>query len=1056
MRLLSVTLAGFKTFGRPTEIGFDEGVTAVVGPNGSGKSNVVDAFRWVLGESSARDLRGRVMEEVIYAGGSRRARSASAEVTITIDNSDHRLRVDYEVVEITRRLERGAPAAYYLNSTRIRRRDLLDLLASTGLTVDSYSIINQSDIERIVACSPEERRSLLEEAAQVGEVKSKRTEAAAQLAELAGNLARLEDIRLDLEPRLARLRDQAARTEEASSIQERITVLRGSLIADEWRAARDRLRQLEAQIQALARRLEEARAAAEAAEAGFARAREEYASVQERRLVRQQELGRRRLILTEARHRRHLAAQRIEALVEALQALTTELERSGAQREDRIRRWRATEAELAAAEAAAAALPPPPPPPTAPPPEIGDVVSLNREADRARSAHTARLHAHERSRARRDVLAAEIERVGPLVEAAEAGLPAVQGRHREAESVLRRAEAAAAELARAQAELAGIESLHRAQVADLPRVVELLDPEPGFEAALAAVLGSLGEAWVAPDRETAEATVARLKVGVVLYPEPGEASARPPAGSLAEHVRCRAEYGWLTGRLLGSARLTEAGLPGVTRDGVYREPGLVRAGDEPRVRLEARRRRLLARIAELEGSAPAAAAARERLTVVERELAQLAEAARRRPHLDQLVAELRVVEAELERAAAELPALQAELEAAVDAAQEGRRLRQAHEMEISRYRSALREHELEAQRWRERILDLRRRGAELRDEIGRTEEQERSIVERLASIQAAREAAAAELPDLETAVVAAESALAGLGEEPAGDDEELTGANRRLADLEEMRLQTRLRVGDLERSVQLAARERELTQQRMEELRSRLPDGMAPEEVPGGRARERELRQLERRLAELGPTNPLAPSELRELEQRAADLAGQLADIASARDHLEQLIGRLREEETRRYGEVFDQVAIGFNAYFEELSGGGRAQLRAVPAPDGQDGVDILVQPVRKRMQTLRLLSSGERAMTALALVLALGSINPSPFVILDEVDAALDDANVARFAGLLRRISRERQFLVITHNHHTMTAADTLYGIHLDESGCSHLVSARLDRVEARPAAGA
>jgi chromosome segregation protein len=236
----------------------------------------------------------------------------------------------------------------------------------------------------------------------------------------------------------------------------------------------------------------------------------------------------------------------------------------------------------------------------------------------------------------------------------------------------------------------------------------------------------------------------------------------------------------------------------------------------------------------------------------------------------------------------------------------------------------------------------------------------------------------------------------------------------------------------------------------MAELRERMPAGMAPEEVPGGKGHEREMRQLERRLQEIGPVNELAEAECAELEERCGNLMTQLDDITAARADLEQLIARLREEEETRYEAVFGAVAANFQELFAELTAGGKATLRHAPGIEGpRSGVEILVQPPRKRMQNITLLSSGERALTALALVVALQEINPAPFTILDEVDAALDDANVGRFGDLLQRICQDRQLMIITHNHLTMACASALYGVHLDESGSSHLVSVRLEDIQ-------
>jgi chromosome segregation protein len=312
------------------------------------------------------------------------------------------------------------------------------------------------------------------------------------------------------------------------------------------------------------------------------------------------------------------------------------------------------------------------------------------------------------------------------------------------------------------------------------------------------------------------------------------------------------------------------------------------------------------------------------------------------------------------------------------------------------------------------------------------------------------------LPGLASTVATARATLDEAERESPEEEAEMAEGTRRLGALEEARIDARLKAGSLEGNLELVARETELLQARMDEIRSRMPDGVAPEEIPGGKAREREMRTLERRLEEIGPTNALAESECRELEERFETLRVQLDDIAAARADLEQLIGKLREEEESRYEAVFGAVAANFHEYFSQLAPGGRATLKHAEGDDGpRSGVEILVQPPRKRLQNVTLLSSGERSLAALALVLALDEVNPSPFTILDEVDAALDDANVGRFGEMLARLGAKRQFLVITHNHVTMSHASTLYGIHLDESGSSHLVSVRLEDIR-RPASRA
>jgi chromosome segregation protein len=237
----------------------------------------------------------------------------------------------------------------------------------------------------------------------------------------------------------------------------------------------------------------------------------------------------------------------------------------------------------------------------------------------------------------------------------------------------------------------------------------------------------------------------------------------------------------------------------------------------------------------------------------------------------------------------------------------------------------------------------------------------------------------------------------------------------------------------------------------MEEIRARMPDGVAPEEIPGGKSREKEMRGLERRLEEIGPTNALAESEYRELEERSGNLHQQLDDITAARTDLETLIAKLREEEDTRYEAVFGAVAANFHEYFSRLAPGGRATLRHAEGDEGpRTGVEILVQPPRKRLQNVTLLSSGERSLAALALVLALDEVNPSPFTILDEVDAALDDANIERFLELVERERERAQFVIITHQKRTMDVADVLYGVSMAGDGISRVLSRRVPRGDA------
>jgi len=905
--LRSLQLLGFKTFARQTEIQFDGGVTAIVGPNGSGKTNIVDSIKWVLGSGQARDIRGKKMEEVIYAGGERRSRASYAEVTMVFDNTAGRLPVDYHEVAIKRRVERDGESDYFLNGTRVRRRDLIHLLASTGLTVDSYAIIDQHDIEHIVVCTPAERRQLLEEAAQVRGVKARRQEAVQKLQDLAANLLRLEDLKTELGPRLETLRAQAAAAREAAEANGRLELLRGSIVWEEWREARDAHRRASAQVQSLERRLIEAREQSRVTEEEFQSGRAAMQEAQDRRLARQRTLGQLRLELSDAEHRLQLAEERLE------------------NRKSVAETARRAEAENKAVLEAAADL----------------HKQLTKE------------------------LALEAL---PVEEVAETELA-------EAERRAKVAEEAAVALARLRSELEGIESL-RPDSSSGVRLGEVITARPGYEAALAAVLGPLLDAMVVADESAAmESTRATDRQVTALFPVDG---VEPVDGSLYHHVEIRDGYETIARRLLGGVVVGRD----VTVEGVYSEPGMIRSGADPRVALEARR-------------------------------------------------------AELQR---RMPKLEADASLAHDTASELRRLREA----------------MERGQMRNRLDSIRRQAAMVEEDLARLTAVSEDRRTRVVQAEQAVTTASESIPELHRAAEGARQVLTSAEHDAPEDEAEMAESAKRLVALEEARIDARLRAGNLEGNMELIARETELLQAKMDEIRARMPDGVAPEEVPGGKAREREMRALERRLEEIGPTNALAESECRELEERYVNLAEQLEDITRARADLENLISKLREEEESRYEAVFGAVAANFHEYFAELIPGGRATLRHAEGDEGpRTGVEILVQPPRKRLQNVTLLSSGERSLAALALVLALDEVNPSPFTILDEVDAALDDANVDRFGQMVARLGAQRQFLVITHNHVTMSYASTLYGIHLDESGSSHLVSVRLEDIR-KPASRA
>lgn len=1045
MRLRSIRLAGFKTFARQTEITFDTGVTAIVGPNGSGKSNIVDAFKWVLGERNAKEVRGRKMEEIIYSGGQRRPRANEAEVTIVIDNSDRGLPVDYDEVAIRRRVDRSGSSDYFLNSSRVRRHDLMDVLASTGLTTDSYAIVDQTDIDNIISCTPDQRRRLIEEAAQVRGVKAKRTEAAGKLEELAVNLTRLEDLRSEIEPRLEAVRAQAEVAREADQARRRLELLRGSIAWEEWREARAAHKRATSQQLALEKRIAEARVEAEAAEHEYQRCRLQLQAAQDRRLQRQQAVGARRLDLSQAEHELALAEERVRsqtALAEAAQAEHADLAARLASIAE-LHEQLAT--ELTDAQTQLASVPEP-----APPPPAGDTERARETAQVAERARKAVMAAEATLASVRGRLRFQGEssaRLERQVLPAEAALPNAEASAREAAAQAREASEAASRLARLRAELEGLQSLWpKPKGHELKRVGDVIVAEPGYETVLSAVLGPLVDAWAAPSEEEARgAVMSTTQQATVLYPT-ADLTAEP--GSLFERVRCEPGFEALARRLLGRVKVGRE----VSHEGIYHEPGLIRAGRDPRVALAARRSGLMAETVDLQPVAAAAHERSQRSRAAEARVHELRSAAARRRELDEVArqqAETRQAEAS---EAARLPELESAAQAAEAVAAELRRAVDEHEKRMAEHRAEVHRLALDRAHWRERVQDVRRQLTAAEAEASALERSRDACSKR--ATQAAQRGAEVEslLPGIRERVVTARASVEQAERESPEEEAELDETAKRLVAAEEARVDARLKISTMEGGLGLHRREAELAQARMDELRERMPAGMAPEEIPGGKAREREMRQLERRLNEIGPVNELAEAECRELEARYQTLIGQLDDIAAARGDLETLVVQLREEEETRYEAVFGAVAANFQELFAELTAGGKGTLKHAAGVEGpRSGVDILVQPPRKRMQNISLLSSGERALTALALVMALQEINPAPFTILDEVDAALDDANVGRYGELLERMGRDRQFMIITHNHLTMVSCSALYGVHLDESGSSHLVSVRLEDMHAK-----
>jgi chromosome segregation protein len=862
VHLKSIQIQGFKTFAKKTELVFEPGITGIVGPNGSGKSNIVDAVRWVLGERSAKELRGTRMEEVVYSGGARRPASGMAEVRLLLDNSDGRLGVPFQEIEVIRRGYRSGESDYWMNGARCRLRDIEELFSSTGLTQEGYAVVAQDDVDRIIQTSASERRALIEEAAGVRGLHSRRQEAFNKLKEADVSILRLTDLAGELEPRVEALRSQAEAALRHREATAELEQLRGSLLRGEWLAARQAMKKAEGRVQSLTAAVEAADLETNGFAAEYDAHKEKLARAHEARIDLERRMGTLRLAASHAGGRLELLAERLSA--------------ADATRAD-------VEAALADAQ--------------------GRLHALQAEA----------------AAAKQEQVEGAAEPVAEIGAADGAGLDVSAALERQRQA------AGADEAARARQQAADT------RVSRLEERIALVD--------------SLAE-----HGELQAPSAARL---VRLLQAPGVRDAAVAAGIQAEELTR-----WLD-------------------DGRTEQASLARARAEAEIELvEARDEALTA------------------ASVVVAARGQLASA-----------------------------------ESALEAAREANVERQARLLALSARADTSR-----ARMDRAQAAELKQRAEVLR------------IEERLAG---ARRATAALEQDRTAAAAEAATASAELERAPgAAPDPEVESLTARLVELEK---------GNLERRVALAHQEEALTAATVQlaEAEAALADltqrmgGAGAEELAGAEVdwekTQRDITRLERQVAQMGLVNPLAIEEYERDNARLGAISGQLDDLRGAREGLEQVAAELGAEIDRRFEAVFGAVAFNFQETFALLFDGGKATLRLDDPEAEEPGVDILAQPAGKRMRNIRLLSGGERALTALAFILALEKVNPSPFYILDEVDAPLDDANVRRFNTLLRTLADDSQFILVTHNHHTMTHAGALYGVTLEDSGVSRVVSVRL-----------
>jgi chromosome segregation protein len=1160
MRLSKVRLAGFKSFVDPTTLVLPSQLVGIVGPNGCGKSNVIDAVRWVMGESSARHLRGDSMADVIFNGSNARKPVGQASVELVFDNADRALGgpyAEYAEVAVRREVSRDGESHYYLNGVRCRRRDITDLFLGTGLGPRSYAIIEQGTISQFIEARPEDLRLFIEEAAGISRYKERRRETEGRIRQTQENLARLDDVRGELERQLEHLGRQARSAERYRTLKAQERTLRAELLALRWRelhrAEREQAREVmtleTAHAAALARQREleaviegerEAYAAASdglsevqgryyEAAAEVARLDQTIQNARERRAEHAAELARTDTRLAEARAQHATDEDELARLTGQAASATPEL---GAARS-------AEEAARAALEAAEAAM------------QRWQSAweTLNeRLLAPARGADVERTRVHHleqtllqlagrRRRLEEERSAVDLEGLAEDLGRADAELGRCEGRLGDLDVALEagRAELAAgrvrnAELAHALGEarerrqrlsgrLASLEALQEEALgkrqgavtewlsqrglAARPRLVEALDVDEGWERAAETVLGPHLQAVCVEGLDAALESAEELAGGALaLFDTDGPAASDPPGcDGLGAHVRAPWSLQTLLAGVQTAGSLGEAGArrPSLAPHESVITPGGVWVGrDWLRVDrtghaesgVIARERALRAASAEIEqvsatvealaaehaASVQALAALEGRLaglhsdlTLAQRERAsaqtragerrtRLDQARRRAEALDRELAELEAqrvagetglaeARGRLEGALAELAEREAEREALL-AEREARRgdLEDARPgWHAARERAQGLAVTLEGVRARLEGLErsVARASARIDELSGRHEALQQAVAEvegPLAEAVAGREAALARQTEVETELRGARQGVEALDVRLRGLERDRRSAEE-TAELERSRLEA-ARLAQQASQVRLQE-----VQQAVQEQGETLPhvlDSLSEEATEP--AWQERLEGVERRVARLGPINLAAIDEHAEVAARKAYLDAQQQDLVEALGTLDNAIRRMDRETRARFRETFDRVNASFQATFPRLLGGGQASLELTGEDLLDTGVIVMARPPGKRNTTIHLLSGGEKALTAVALVFAIFELNPAPFCLLDEVDAPLDDANVGRFCELVRSMAARVQFMLVTHNKTTMELADQLVGVTMHEPGVSRLVHVDVD----------
>ncbi|MBO7744196.1 chromosome segregation protein SMC [Paenibacillus sp. MWE-103] len=1184
MFLKRIELAGFKSFADKTELEFVRGITAVVGPNGSGKSNISDSIRWVLGEQSAKSLRGGKMEDIIFAGSDARKAVNFGEVSLTLDNGDGALPLDYNEVTVTRRVHRSGESEYLINKQSCRLKDITELFMDTGIGKEAYSIIGQGRIEEILSTRSEDRRGIFEEASGIVKYKSRKREAQKKLEDTESNLLRIHDLVTELEDQVEPLRVQSEKAIQYKQLRDQLKTAEISMyvhniesVHKTWTESNARMGKLQEEQLALSTVVSKHDATLEKDRLKLRDLEESLDRLHEAMLQYSEEYekceGYGEVLKERKRNLEHNRAQLDASLAaqnERIAALTkeeAEFRSKAALLDNELEALRkklvAEEAQLLGTNASASgdaeeSLKG----------ELLDVLStmaqlrneiryamqqeeaLQRRMDRLGDEHAKWQEQHAQLTARRTELndklettLADINKMRNRYISEAEGLQNGQKLLEESQTAARKWEQkfdaltsrrdtmkemqddldgfmhGVREILKASRRTTGgVEGVHGA-VAELVRVPEKV------ELAIETALGGALQHVVMNDERSARAAIAFLKsrqlgratflpLDVIRSRNIPDHDRRTIAGLegfvgvASELVSCDAKYANIVENLLGNVLISET-LEQANRIAsriqyrfrvVTLEGDVVNAGgsmtggsiQKKGANLLGRQRQIEQLDEEIKTTDEQLAKLRDKIGDLRKEqsirnqkvdeLRELGEKLRideqhLRAELQSVDKEKRILDEQAQLFQADSAGHKTEQQQLSHSAKAAEERLEALTREEARLQEAIRQAEERRKAGESAKEQLQDQLTDLKISLAKTDQEKMSFEDQAARIRSDIGRAKQELSGIRDMLQRQDEELRLHGEESAKQLEQLNALKlkkdgcaeqtdlKRAAraeltrELEQGESETKEQRAQL-RSVEDQLRQIEIAVNRLDvELDNLLRKLSEEYELSYELAKERypvpedvlalqnEVRDLKRRISGLGEVNLGAIDEYERVKERYTFLNDQKNDLIEAKTTLYQVIREMDDEMSRRFKTTFEAIRGHFVVVFAKLFGGGRADLIMVE-PDRvlDSGIDIVAQPPGKKLQNLQLLSGGERALTAIALLFAILQVKPVPFCVLDEVEAALDEANVARFAQYLREFSELTQFIVVTHRKGTMEEADVLYGVTMEEGGVSKLVSVRLE----------